>query len=183
MKSCNNAENVSIRGFAYALLGILTLSGIGCGPQGDPGIQGVPGEQGPVGPVGPQGPQGEQGPQGTNGGPSALTSTIVCSGTYDIGITPHYRLEMTAYRFADGMAITWCTEREGNIVYSGFQLWPPGSPEAASALCRVYVEYDNPTFGHWELTQTSPTAGRAIVRDPGEPNSGTNVPLACVARP
>ncbi len=163
-------------------MGMLALSGIGCGPQGDPGIQGVPGEQGPAGPVGPQGPQGEQGPQGTNGGPAQLASTTVCSGTYDIGITPRYRLELTAYRFTDGMVITSCTEREGNNVFSGWYLWAPGSTEAASALCRVYVDYDNPTFGHWELTQTDATTGRAIIRDPGDPSSGMTSPLTCVVR-
>jgi hypothetical protein len=101
---------------------------------------------------------------------------------YNLGGSPQLRLELTAYRFTDGMVITSCTERSGNIVYSGFHLWPAGSPEAASALCRVYVEYDNPTFGFWEFTQTNATTGRAIVRDVGDPGNGEMSALSCVVR-
>lgn len=187
MKACNTAVRVSVRASTYALSAALALA-VACGPQGDVGAQGIQGEQGPIGPQGPAGATGEpgaqgpQGPQGAPGGPAQLQSATICSGMYNIGTTPQFRLELTAYRFTDGMVITSCTEREGNIVYSGWYLWPAGSPEAASALCRVYVEYDNPTFGHWELTQTSPTAGRAIIRDPGEPSSGMISNLTCVVR-
>jgi hypothetical protein len=184
VKACNNHVSESIRGSTYTLSVTLALLVIACGPgpQGDQGLQGPPGEQGPAGPGGPQGEPGPQGPAGQNGGPAQLQSVTGCSGTYNLGSTPHLRLAVEIYRFADGMAITSCSSREGNVSYSGFSIWPPGTPEATSGLCRVFVEYDDPTFGHWEMTQQSATAGRAVMRDPGGTLSGETAPLTCVVR-
>jgi hypothetical protein len=190
VKTCNTSVSISIRGFTYVLLATLALTVVACGPgaQGEPGLQGPPGEQGPVGPPGPQGeqgpagPSGDAGPQGPAGGPAQLQSVTGCSGTYNLGSTPHLRLSVEIYRFTDGMAITSCASREGNVSYSGFAIWPAGTPEASSGLCRVFVEYDDPTFGHWEFTQLTPTTGRAVMRDIGGVLNGETSALGCVVR-
>jgi hypothetical protein len=102
---------------------------------------------------------------------------------YNLGSTPQLRLVLEAYRFSDGMVIANCSEREGtNTSYSGFAIWPAGSPESATALCNVFVDYDDPTFGHWELTQLTATTGRAVMRDPGGTLSGETAPLTCTVR-